>query len=268
MSKKPKRHIVILGAMAYQDKDPLPKKKPGMEFWAQNAIEQGIYPKVSHGWSKPEMSFKTEDAERDNVAMLAEVVDRWYEIHEPELTLELHPKHLEWLGEVDMKVYAQYDAAVWLDWRIDVEPYPIAEVQALTPHGRYLAGSFSYMVAHAILEGVDKISFHWMSKGVVRSPREPRDAQANLEYWLGVAEGRGIEVDPGELWLLRTWWDGRYGYDGMPPEWHEQRAEGQYRDYLTGDYDYEPVLKQLEDYVKKEKGDHDGYATESEEDSD
>ncbi len=86
-----------------------------------------------------------------------------------------------------------------------------------------------------------------MAKGVVRSPHEPRDAQGNLEYWLGVAEGRGIEVNPGELWLLRTWWDGRYGYDGMPPEWHSDRADKRYHDYVMGDEvkHYEYDLKAL-----------------------
>jgi len=86
---------------------------------------------------------------------------------------------------------------------------------------------------------------------VVRSPQEPRDAQTSLEYWLGVAEGRGIEVDAGELWLLKTWWDGRYGFDGMPPEWHTDRANRQFRDYVAGHVDdyiknYEPLLRALE----------------------
>ena len=227
------RHIVILGGQAYQDKDPLPEKEPGMEFWAQNALEQWVTPEVS-----PSPVF--EDPAIDNVVMLAEVVDRWYELHEPELTAELHPEHLAWLSKNHITVYAQDDYHIEWDAYpefMDLCQYPIDEVQALTPHGNYLAGTFSYMVAHAILEDVDKISFHWMSKTVVRSPKEPRDAQANFEYWLGVAEGRGIEVDPGNLWLLRTWWDGRYGYDGMPPEWHSGKADRDYTDYLMEGYE-------------------------------
>ena len=234
----PKRHIVILGGQAYQDKDPLPEKEPGMEFWAQNALEQWITPKRICKYNL-QSDHKDEFDDIDNVAMLAEVVDRWYEIHRAQLTWDLHPEHIAWLAEAQIPVYVQRsqvrrwreptpDGDVWMDTKV----YPVHEVQKLTPHGNYLAGTFSYMVAHAILEGVDKISFHWMSKAVVRSPREPRDAQPNLEYWLGVAEGRGIEVDPGNLWLLRTWWDGRYGYDGMPPEWYEHRAERQHRDFL------------------------------------
>ena len=237
MSKKPQRHIVILGGLAYQETRPLPEKEPGMEFWAQNAVEQAIHPKTSY------------DTGTDNVAMLAEVVDRWYEIHKPELTAELHPKHVGWLWHEYGGAIVVQDMAAWITSHATpgpLRPYPIDEVQALTPHGNYLAGTFSYMVAHAILEGVDKISFHWMAKGVVRSPREPRDAQANLEYWLGVAEGRGIEVDPGDLWLLRTWWDGRYGFDGMPPEWHSDRADKQYREYL---------MEGLADYYEAEKTD-------------
>ena len=249
MSKNPKRHIIILGGQAHQDTDPLPEKEPGMEFWAQNPTEQWIYPKVA------ELMLGDGYRETDNVAMLAEVVDRWYEIHDAEQTADLHPKHVQWLSEQDIPVYVQDDHAP--EWAgVLRHTYPIECVQALTPHGRYLAGTFSYMVAHAILEGVDKISFHWMGKGVTRSPSEPRDAQTSLEYWLGVAEGRGIEVDPGELWLLRTWWDGRYGFDGMPPEWHRDRAEREFDDYLRErrDYDYEPVLEQLKDYLADEAG--------------
>ena len=217
------RHIVILGGQAYQDEDPLPEKTDGMEFWAQNQLEQ---------WIKPKWSYSCESV--NNVAMLAEVIDRWYEIHKPELTAERHPKHLEWLAETSIEVWVQDDhAEEWVG--IIRHSYPIEEVQALAPHANYLGGTFSYMVAHAVLEKVDKISFHWMAKGVLRSKHEPRDAQPSLDYWLGLAEGRGIEVDCGDLWLLRSWWGGRYGYDGMPPEWHRDEAEAQYLRYFLDD---------------------------------
>ena len=233
----PKRHIVILGGQAYQDLDPLPEKEPGMEFWAQNAIEQWIVPKVS------EKMVGSTYSETDNVVMLAAMVDRWYEIHDADQTIERHPKHMRWLSENRIRVCVQ-DIGSWpLNTPFDSITYPIDEIEALAPHANYLAGTFSYMVAHAILEGVDKISFHWMAKGALRSPKEPRDAQSSLDYWLGFAEARGIEIDCGDMWLLKSWWGGRYGFDGMPPEWHADRADQKYLEYLReGRWDdYEPV---------------------------
>ena len=226
MSKKqPKRHIVILGGQAYQDEDPLPEKTDGMEFWAQNQLEQ---------WIKPKWSYSCESV--NNVAMLAEVIDRWYEIHKPGRTGERRAKRVRGrAGGFTGKVWVQGWSRGTRGPRARSENYPIHEVPALAPHANYLGGTFSYMVAHAVLEKVDKISFHWMAKGVLRSKHEPRDAQSSLDYWLGLAEGRGIEVDCGDLWLLRSWWGGRYGYDGMPPEWHRDEAEAQYLRYFLDD---------------------------------
>ncbi len=234
------RHIVILGGQAYQDENPLPEKTEGMEFWAQNPIEQYIRPKVSRA------SYEMGQADKwaltnqtNNVAMLAEVVDRWYEIHKLELTAERHPKHLEWLCESGIPIWVQ-DKEGWrykpmISFKVvdpNMHTYPIEEVQALAPHANYLGSTFSYMVAHAVLEGVDKISFHWMARAVMRASREPRDGQSSLDYWLGLAEGRGIEIETGDLWLLKSWWGGRYGYDGQPPEWHRDDAERKYDKYL------------------------------------
>jgi len=107
--------------------------------------------------------------------------------------------------------------------------YPIHDVMALTRHGFYLAGTFAYMTALAILQGYQTIglwgindmrSYHDPGTGERQGTSEPREADRNLEYWLGVAEGRGIEVVvPDDALVLKTWWRGRYAYDGQPPEW-------------------------------------------------
>jgi len=95
-------------------------------------------------------------------------------------------------------------------------PYPLADVQALTAHGTYHAGTFDYMVALAILEGASEI----MVAGVDFSAGgEPISARPCLEYWLGVAEARGIKVTTvaGDLFrvfrLLRTY--EQYGFDAF-----------------------------------------------------
>jgi len=93
-------------------------------------------------------------------------------------------------------------------------PYPLKAVEALTPHGHYHAGTFDFMVALAILEGATDI----MVAGTnLSAGGEPLSARPCLEYWLGVAEARGIAitVESGDLFrifrLLRT--REQYGFD-------------------------------------------------------
>lgn len=70
--------------------------------------------------------------------------------------------------------------------------YPRAKVEALTPHGAYHAGSFDWMVALAILEGFTHIRITGVN---FANGGEPISARPCLEYWCGIAEGRGITVE-------------------------------------------------------------------------
>ncbi len=215
------RRIMLLGMRSRSSQPIKDIHADGWEIWTSNSAETCL------SWV-------------DGKAGDRSLISRWYEIHEPDLTQTLHPEHVEFLAK-------KYKGEVWVqerkEWAIPRrrrKRYPIEDIQALTPHGHYLAGTFAYQVAHAILEKVDEIGFAWMSYHIVRSYKEPHDAQANLEYWLGVAEGRGIKIDTGGLHLLRTWTEKRYGYDGMPPEWHENKMRSLRdrhieRDHLDGE---------------------------------
>lgn len=70
--------------------------------------------------------------------------------------------------------------------------YPRKQVEALTPRGEYHAGSFDWLVALAILEGFTHIQITGVNFAL---GGEPISARPCLEYWIGVAEGRGIKVD-------------------------------------------------------------------------
>ena len=91
--------------------------------------------------------------------------------------------------------------------------YPLAKIHAL-PHGAYHAGSFDWMVAFAIAEGFKEI--HVCGADFARGG-EPISARPCLEYWLGVAEGRGIKtvVHGGDCFriyhLMRS--DCAYGFE-------------------------------------------------------
>ena len=93
-------------------------------------------------------------------------------------------------------------------------PYPLKDVEKLTPWGAYHAGSFDYMLALAILLGFKEIRLTGVD---FQSGGEPLSARPCLEYWLGVAMGRGITVtveagDVGRIFrLVRS--DEQYGFD-------------------------------------------------------
>lgn len=73
--------------------------------------------------------------------------------------------------------------------------FPLKDLIRLTPRGgRYHAGSFDMLVAYAILEGATEIALHGIGLALDSWRAEPISARACLEYWCGVAEGRGIEV--------------------------------------------------------------------------
>jgi len=73
--------------------------------------------------------------------------------------------------------------------------FPVNDLLRLTPRGgRYHAGSFDMLVAYAILEGAAEIALHGIGLALDSWRAEPISARACLEYWCGVAEGRGIRV--------------------------------------------------------------------------
>lgn len=67
--------------------------------------------------------------------------------------------------------------------------------QQLGPRGgKYHAGSIDMMVALAIAEGAVEIVLHGVGLALDSARGEPISARACLEYWCGVAEGRGVKV--------------------------------------------------------------------------
>ena len=121
-------------------------------------------------------------------------ITRWFQLHPRDyLVKHWQPDywmHIMWLREeCFMPVYVP-DLEQWDDIPTARE-YPKAEVEALTPHGDYHAGSFDWMVSLAILEEFEEIHIYGVNFG---SGGEPLSALPCLQYWLGVAEGRGIKV--------------------------------------------------------------------------
>lgn len=86
--------------------------------------------------------------------------------------------------------------------------------------GKYHAGSFDMLVAYAISLGASEIALHGIGLALDSARGEAISARACLEYWIGVAEGRGVRVvvHP-DCDILRQYHlvvsDTTYGYDDV-----------------------------------------------------
>ncbi len=87
-------------------------------------------------------------------------------------------------------------------------PYPRAAVEAALGQGPW-AGSHDYMLALAIHEGFERI-YVAAADFQIGAPRERLCEHASFAYWVGLARGRGIEVEVAGHSLRFPW---AYGYD-------------------------------------------------------
>lgn len=122
---------------------------------------------------------------------------RWFQLHPPHYLRKHYPQ-----GVLDLAHYWGEESGIPLymdrhyDEYPDSIPYPKAEIEALTPHGYYHASSFDWMLALAILEGFERIDLlgcSFYAYPIMNG--EPISALPCLQYWCGVAEGRGIELN-------------------------------------------------------------------------
>ncbi len=114
----------------------------------------------------------------------------------------------------------------WMKWAIENQPacylqeahpelknssrYPIEEM--IDHFGKYFTSTASYMIASAIIAEATEISIFGID---LRMDTEYVYERPNLEYFVGVARGMGIEVLVGDrCTILKS--DFLYGYDEAP----------------------------------------------------
>ena len=151
-----------------------PWMEPGWEFWGMNEQHRGDV-------GNPHLS----------------LYDRWFQLHPPHYLQRHYPKGLR-----DLEVWwtRKWGIPCYLDCVYPAFPdsvaYPLDEVEALTPFGWYHASSMDWMMALAILEGFKRIILAGISISTYPiTDGEPLSSRAALEYWVGVAHGRGISVE-------------------------------------------------------------------------
>ena len=134
----------------------------------------------------------------------------------PDRYFELHPRewidaeggwkkgyYVEWLQRCRIPIFMQ---EAYRDIPTAIQ-YPKDRI--LAEFRRYFTSQTAWMIALALTEGVTHIGLWGIS---YEHYTEYATQRAGAEYWLGVAEGRGVKiVIPSDTALLRTPWR-LYGY--------------------------------------------------------
>ena len=171
------KRVALIGAMPSRRHAPL--DDPRWEVWSLNRI----LPIDRHGRLRS---------------------DRWFELH-PWTAQDEHD--IAWLHENPVPCYT---LDTW-PWVTNSVRFPLEQVQAAFPKRSYYTCTFAFQIALALLEGVQEIGL-WGVDLPLGSPREQTVERACVEYWLGLAEGRGVTITlPEECTML--WRPYLYGYD-------------------------------------------------------
>lgn len=130
--------------------------------------------------------------------------DVWWDIHQRVAQTE---DDLKWMAECPFPIYVTPDCE-------DISPraiaYPLAQVEAIF-RATYWACTFSYQIALAICMGADEIGLYGVELpwGTMR---ERTVEWANVAYWIGQAEARGVTVRRPAGTMLANHF-GRYGFE-------------------------------------------------------
>lgn len=169
MKKKPLRVVMVGGAVRRPD-EVISKFRKGWEVWGLNAI----YPNWgSHiAWAR-----------RFNLHLWAHLLRDW----KGGLRAEIGMAQL-------MPQVPLYVLDPWRPGALPNEKIFPREALAKMPRGDYHAGSFDWLIAFALFLGAKEISLHGVGLSLDSPRDEPISARACLEYWIGVAEGKGVKV--------------------------------------------------------------------------
>ncbi len=134
--------------------------------------------------------------------------DRHFEMHQPEATADVRdPEYLKWLGAVrDFPIYMiQTNRDIPCSVRYPIE----AAVNFAGPRKRdYFTSSPAFMLALAGMEGFEEVHLYGINLAI---GDEYFFEKACAEYWIGLLEGKGVNVYvPSASSLLKQY--RRYGY--------------------------------------------------------
>jgi hypothetical protein len=118
--------------------------------------------------------------------------DRFFQLHATDYLASYYEPWLKdrvtWQRQDHLPIYMQEEYEAFPQ----SIRFPKEAIEALTPRGWYHAATMDWLTAFAILEGFKEI--HWYGLGKNGFNGEPISCRPCLEYWFGVAEGRGIKI--------------------------------------------------------------------------
>lgn len=137
--------------------------------------------------------------------------DRWFELHPMSVQTA---EEMKAIADCPVPIYTLKDEAKWACRSI---VYPLRDITARY-HVKYFTCTFAYQIAMAIYEGFTDIGLFGIDLDV-GTARERTVEKACVEFWLGVAYGKGINIHlPEESALCHQ--EYLYGYD-----YHEEVKE-------------------------------------------
>lgn len=192
------RHVAILGlGPSLEQYVDIVKRLGGKhafcdEVWGINAVAGVILcDRVFHMDDVRVQERRAAALPQSNIARMLE----WLRVHPgPVITSRSHP---DYPGLVD---------------------FPLAEVMSATGQGAYFNSTAAYAIAYAVALGVERISMFGMDFTYANSHQAER-GRACVEYWLGIAAARGIQIAASKKSTLLDAiedQEGRlYGYDTL-----------------------------------------------------
>jgi hypothetical protein len=122
--------------------------------------------------------------------MSIERADRWFELHPMSVQ---NKAELEWLKECKQPVYMLFRNQGWTLEVPSCVVYPIRDITRTLKVEPYFTCTFAYEIALALYEGFTTIGL-WGVNLPLGSPRERIFESRCVEWWIGFAQGRGVEV--------------------------------------------------------------------------
>lgn len=189
--------IRILGKGMTVTQCPIQEKE--QEYWKKNKID----PKVIEYWGCNDLyKFRK--------------LDRLFIIHDLQMTAynKNEPALIEHINKLDIPVYTLGD---YNELKNNVR-YPMQKVTEEF-NIAYFQNTASYMLALAILQQPKQIELYGMDMSFGSMTEYMRNEKACLEFWLGVAKGRGIThlVTKESTLLVRKKRNNFYGFKVQTP---------------------------------------------------
>jgi len=148
--------------------------------------------------------------------------DAVFQLHQPVIwrskTNRNDPHHYDWLKS------GETPAIIMLDNYEDVpkcEAYPLNDVLTLSPR-RYFTSSVAYAIALGIYRGYKQIEIYGVE---METNTEYLHQREGVAYWIGVADGKGINLIFHSATMLRA---PLYGFEGdikLSVEYYHKRIE-------------------------------------------